>query len=95
MTKNIEYFETCVPNNLNNKGRIKIANGGSMKVKGRGTVTQKLEDEEGVVYKVKIKDIMYAPKLDRCLLSPHHVAQKLEKEPGTSMKLNEVQIAHQ
>ena len=43
----------------------------------------KLEDDEGVFHKVKIKDTLYAPKLDRCLLSPQHVAQELEKELGT------------
>ena len=72
-------FETCVPNNRNNKGRIKVADGGSMEVKGRGTVTWKLDDDDGVVHNINIKDTLYVPKLDRCLLSPQHVAQELEK----------------
>ena len=38
MANNIYQIETHVPNNRNNKGRIKVADGGSMEVKGRGMV---------------------------------------------------------
>ena len=45
---------------------------------------QKLEDDDGVVHKIKIKEKLYVPKLDHYLLSLHHVVQELEKEPGTT-----------
>ena len=51
MNNNISHFETYVPNNLNNEGRIKIANGGNMDVKGGRIVIWKLEDDEGIVHK--------------------------------------------
>ena len=77
MTRNIDHFETCVPNNRNNKGRIKVAGGESMEVKGRGTVIRKLEDDDVVVHKINIKDTLCVTKLDHCLLSPQHVYQEL------------------
>ena len=32
-------------------------------------------------HKIKVKDYLYVPKLDRCTLSLHDVAQELKKEP--------------
>ena len=49
-----------------------------------GTVIFKLKNDDGVVHKVKIKDTLYVPKIYRCLLSPQHAAQDLEKESGTT-----------
>ena len=43
MTNNGEYFKIYVPNNRNNEDRIKVADRGSIKVKGRGTVKWKLK----------------------------------------------------
>ena len=54
-----------------------------MEVKGRGTVTWKLEDYDVVVHKVKIRETLYVPKLDSFLLSPQCAAQEFEKEQGT------------
>ena len=75
ITNNIDHFETCVPNNQNNKSRIKLVDSDKMEVKSRLTVMWKLEDDDGVVHNIKIKDMLYVSKLDRCLLSPRHVAQ--------------------
>ena len=83
MTNKIDYFETCVSNNRNNKGIIKVSDGGRMELKGRGTMTWKLEDDDGVVHKVKIRYTLYVTKLDCCLLSLQHIDQGLEKESGT------------
>ena len=52
-----------------------------MDVKGRRMVIWKLEEDNGVVYKIKIKKKLYVPKLDYYLLSPQHIAQELETEP--------------
>ena len=83
MTNIIDHFETCVPNNRNNRGRIKVSDGGRMEVKGRGTVTWKLDDYGVAVHKVKIRETLYVPKLDSLLLASQHAAQEFEKEPGT------------
>ena len=83
MNNNIDHFETCVPNNRKNKERLKVADGDSMEVKGRGTVTWKLDDDDGLIHKVKSRDTLCVSNLDRCLLSPQHADQELEKEPGT------------
>ena len=82
MTNTIDHFQTLVPNSRNNKGRIKVADCRSIEIKGRGTVTWKLDDDDVMVHKIKIKDTLYIPKLDCCLLSPQHVTQELEKELG-------------
>ena len=64
MTNNIYHFETCVPNNRNNKGRIKVTDSDSMKVRGRETVTWKLEDDDGVVHKIKMKASLCVPNVE-------------------------------
>ena len=51
-------------------------------------VTWNLKDSNVVVHKLKIKDTLYVPKLDRCMLSSQHVAQELEKEPLTTCASN-------
>ena len=68
MTNSIYHFETCVPNNRNNKRRMKVADGDSIEVNGWVHVIWKLEDYDGVLDKINIKDTLYVPKLDRCLL---------------------------
>lgn len=76
MSNNIDHFKTCVSNNRHNKVRIKVADGSSMDVKGRGMETWKIDDDDGVVHviNIKIKGTLCVPKLDLYLLSPHHVA---------------------
>ena len=39
MTNNTDHFETYVPNNCSNKGRIKLADSSSMEIKDRGMVS--------------------------------------------------------
>ena len=84
VTNNIDHFETCAPSISKNRRKIKVADGGRMDIKGTGTVTWKLEDDDGVVHKIRIKNTLYVPNLDHCLLSPQHVAQALEKDPETT-----------
>ena len=75
MSNDINHFETFQLSTPNRRGKVKVANGGNMVVKGKGTIMWKLEDDEGVVHNINIKNVLHAPTLEHCLLSPEHVAQ--------------------
>ena len=55
-----------------------------MTVEGIGTTLWKLEDDDGVVHKLRITNALHAPRIEHCLLSPQHVAQALQKKPGSA-----------
>jgi len=46
--------------------------GGNFKVKGKGTVKWKIENDDGKVHTIIIKDFMYVPGISTCLLAPQH-----------------------
>ena len=50
--------------------KIKVANGSNMAIKGKGNVMWKLEDDEGVVHKISIKNTICVLTLEHYLLSP-------------------------
>ena len=46
--------------------------GGNLKVKGKGTVKWKIEDDDGKSHTILIKDCLYVPGISTCLLAPQH-----------------------
>ena len=50
--------------------------GGNLKVKGKGTVKWKIEDDNSKVHTIIIKDCMYVPGISTCLLAPQYWTQQ-------------------
>ena len=80
MTNNIDHFVKHTPCGQSQRNKITVADGGNMAVEGIGTMLWKLEDDDGVVHKLKITNALCVPKIEHCLLSPQHVAQALQKK---------------
>jgi hypothetical protein len=68
-------LRTLHPQKPNESNHIAGVNGRVIPVKGRGTVKWKLEDDDGVVHKIKIKNALYVPEMQMCLLCPQHWSQ--------------------
>lgn len=47
-----------------------------LQVKGVGTISWKIEDDQGMVHKIHIKGSLYVPDLPICLWSPQHWAKQ-------------------
>ena len=64
-----------------------VGAGGNLKVKGEGTIVWKIQDDDGSQHDLTIKDCLYVPDLQICLLSPQHWAQQARddfpKKDGT------------
>ena len=73
MTNNIDHF--IGPLTPEPHARVNgIASG--LKVEGSGTVSWKLEDDNGQAHVMTIKGVLYVPGLPICLLSPQHWAKQ-------------------
>ena len=75
MSNKRDHFETLHPLKPNESNHIAGVNGGVIPVKGRGTVKWKLEDDDGVIHEIKIKNALYVPEMQTCLLCPQHWSQ--------------------
>ena len=73
MSNDIKHFIT--PLTPTPSTRLRGA-GGNLVVKGEGTVRWKIEDDNGKVHTMLIKNCLYVPDLHICLLSPQHWAQQ-------------------
>ena len=47
---------------------MKVANGVNMAIKGKGTVTWKLEDDDGVVHKINMSNALCVLTLEHCFV---------------------------
>jgi hypothetical protein len=70
-------LRTLHPLKPNESNHIAGVNGRVIPVKGRGNVKWKLEDDDGVVHKIKIKNALYVPEMQMCLLCAQHSSQNL------------------
>ena len=68
MSNNLNYFDKYEP--FKKVGKVIVADSGSMKIKGKGTVTCKLDDDNRVMHKARIKNSLFVPNLDYSLLLP-------------------------
>jgi hypothetical protein len=59
MSNKRDHFETLHPLKPNESNHIAGVNGRVIPVKGRGTVKWKLEDDDGVIHEIKIKNTLY------------------------------------
>ena len=63
-----EHFESIEPLNVNKLNRICGPTGEESPIKGKGTLNWKIEDDDGVVHTIKLKDSLYVPNFTNCLL---------------------------
>ena len=78
------HSSCCMSNNINDfvgplvdkRVRIKGFQGASAYSKGIGTVKWKIEDDNGIVHDIYIKDVLYVPESMQRLLSPQQWAQQ-------------------
>jgi hypothetical protein len=58
-------------------------------IKGKGTFKFMIEDDNGMMHKIKIPNSLYIPDLKSCLLSPQHWVQEAKdnylRPKGTQM----------
>jgi hypothetical protein len=47
-------------------------------IKGTGTFKFKIEDDNGMMHKIKIQNSLYITEFKRCLLSPQHWVQEVK-----------------
>jgi len=84
MSNNIDHFITELSPTPNT---MVVGAGGNLKVKGEGTIVWKIQDDDGSQHDLTIKDCLYVPDLQICLLSPQHWAQQARddfpKKDGT------------
>ena len=45
-------------------------------MKGEGTILLKIEDEDGIVHPINIKNALYVPEAPSCLLAPQQWEQQ-------------------
>jgi hypothetical protein len=69
MSNKQDHLETLHPLKPNKSNHIAGINGRVIPVKGRGTVKWKIEDDDGVIHEIKIKNALYVPEMQMCLLS--------------------------
>jgi hypothetical protein len=59
-------------------------------IKGKGTFKFKIEDDNGMMHKIKTPNNLYVPDLKRCLLSPQHWVREAKdnypRPKGTQME---------
>jgi hypothetical protein len=77
MSNKQDHFETLHPLKPNKSNHIAGINGGVIPVKGRGTVKWKIEDDGRVIHEIKIKNALYIPEMQMCLICPAHWSQNL------------------
>ena len=82
MSNDLDHYDDYEP--FKKGGKVIVADRGTMEIKGKGTVTWKLEDDSRVVHTVGIKNTLLVPNLEHCLLSPQHLAKELEDRPNTT-----------
>ena len=73
MSNNIKHFIT--PLNPTPNTFVKGA-GGYIKVKGSGTLRWRIEDDDGKVHTILVKDSLYVPNISKYLLSCQHWAKQ-------------------
>ena len=70
-----EHFESIEPLDVNEPNRICGPTGEESPIKGKGTLNWKIEDDDGVVHTIKLKDSLYVPNFTSCLLCTQHWSQ--------------------
>jgi hypothetical protein len=68
ISNNIDHFTTALRSPRN--AFIQGVGGELLTVKGEGTLVWHIEDDEGRVHRLTIKDSLFVPKAPICLLSP-------------------------
>ncbi len=69
------HFESLEP--IDPKGSHKISGptGEESTIKGKGTLKWKIEDDDGAVHTIRLKDSLFVPAFKTCLLCTQHWSQ--------------------
>jgi hypothetical protein len=69
------HFESIEPLDTNDPAGILGPTGDKSPIKGKGTIRWKIEDDNGVVHTIKLKNALYVPAFKTCLLCAQHWSQ--------------------
>jgi hypothetical protein len=69
------HFESIRPLDPSDNDRIYGPSGEAAPIKGKGTIKWRIEDDDGVIHTIKLKNSLYVPAFTHCLLCPQHWSQ--------------------
>ena len=69
------HFESLEPIDPKDPHKISGPTGEESPIKGKGTLKWKIEDDDGAVHTIRLKDSLYVPAFKTCLLCTQHWSQ--------------------
>jgi hypothetical protein len=72
---NKAHFDSIEPLGPNDPAAILGPSGEASPIKGKGTLSWRIEDDDGIVHTIKLKDSLYVPSFTNCLLCTQHWSQ--------------------
>jgi len=69
------HFESIEPLDKDDPTIVLGPTGEESPIKGKGTIKWKIEDDDGVVHTIKLKNSLYVPNFTNCLLCTQHWSQ--------------------
>jgi hypothetical protein len=71
------HFESIESLDANDPAGILGPTGEKSPIKGKGTIRWKIEDDNGIVHTIKLKNALYVPAFKTCLLCTQHWSQSM------------------
>ena len=75
ISNNKSHFESIEPLKITDPHGVTGPSGKTVPIKGKGTLKWQIEDDDGVVHMITLKDSLYVPEFTSCLLCIQHWSQ--------------------